>query len=278
MIAKNKFVVVLGWSQLLVSLAFASVIVWGYLTYQASLGQFVYSAAASIEAVSNVVGRTATTVEARRGLIDQTGQMLLATRNLVNELKVAAENQAKSAPQYVEGMRAASAVTGKLSGTLQSIGDGLLFSVPISIRMDGMKPSVNMSRPLEKQAQELKLQAQDIKAISESLLGISVAISRDGKNLSSALIATSQQAVKLAEEAERTLIRLNEQDLPIAIKNLTATSENLRNLGEQVEMVESIGTIFLVAGLLLAGWCFLNSLGMLVLTNSQTAGSGIKSN
>lgn len=273
LIAKNKFIAILAWLQLLVSLAFASAIVWGYITYQASLGQFVHSAAGSIGAISNVVERTASTVEARRGLIDQTGHMLLATRTLVNELRVAAENQAKSAPQYAEGLRAASAVTGKLSGTLQSIGDGLLFSVPTSIRMDGMKPVVNMSRPLEKPAQELKVKAQDIKAISESLLGISVAISRDGKNLSSAFIATSEQAQKLADEAERTLVRLNEQDLPIAMENLRATSANLRNIGEQVEMVGNIGTVVLVVCLLLAGWCFLNSLGMLLLANIRATGS-----
>jgi hypothetical protein len=276
LIAKNKFIAVLAWLQLLVSLAFASVIVWGYITYQASLGQFAHSAAASIGAISNVVGGTATTVEARRGLVDQTGKILLATRSLVNELRVAAENQGKSAPQYAEGLRAASAVTSKLSGTLKAIGDGMLFAVPISIRMDGIKPVVNTSRPLEKQAQELKIQAQDLNAISESLLSISVAIGRDGKNLSSAFIATSEQALKLAEEAERTLVRLNKQDLPIAMENLRATSANLRNIGEQVEMVGSIGKVLLVVGLLLAGWCFLNSLGMLLLANSQTARSTTK--
>lgn len=181
MIAKNRFIAILAWLQLLVSLAFASAIVWGYITYQASLGQFFHSAAASIRAISNVVEGTATTVEARRGLIDQTGKMLLATRSLVNELRVAAENQAKSAPQYAEGLRAASAVTGKLSGTLKAIGDGMLFSVPTSISMDGIKPVLNTSRPFEKQAQELKIQAQDLNAISESLVGISVAIGRDEK-------------------------------------------------------------------------------------------------
>ena len=79
--------------------------------------------------------------------------------------------------------------------------------------------------------------------------------------------------MKLAEEAERTLVRLNEQDLPIAMENLRATSANLRNIGEQVEMVGSIGTVLLPVGLLLAGWCFLNSLGMLLLANVQGTGA-----
>lgn len=75
-------------------------------------------------------------------------------------------------PQYAGHIRAASEVSGKLGGTLQSVSEGLLFSVPTSIEMDGMKTVVKMSRPLEKHAQDLKTQAQDIKAVSQTLLDI----------------------------------------------------------------------------------------------------------
>jgi len=179
--AKNTLIVIVAWLQLLVSVVLAAAIVWGYARSQVPLGQFIHSVASSIGAVSNVVGRTAETVQARQGLIEQTGKMLVSTRTLLQELRVAAENQARIAPQYAEGMRAASVVSSKLGGILQSIGEGLLFSVPTSLQMDGMKPVVGVSRPLEKQAQDLKTQAQDLKAVSQSLLDISLAIGRDGK-------------------------------------------------------------------------------------------------
>ena len=269
--AKSTLIAILGWLQLLVSIFLALGMLWIYTTFQAPFGQIVHSVAASIGAVSNVVGRTAETVQARQGLIEQTGKMLVSTRALLQQLQVAAENQAKIVPQYAEGMRAASVVSGKLGGTLQSIGEGLLFSVPTSIELDGMKPVVKMSRPLEKQAQDLKTQAQGIKAVSQSLLDISVTMGRDGKNLSAAFVTTSQDALKVVDEAERTLGRLNTQDLPKALEDLRTTSENLRAIGEKVDIASGIGKGFLVVGLLLTLWCALNSVSTLMLANAQSA-------
>lgn len=273
MTTRNKLFTLLAWLQLFTSLLLASAIVWGYVTYQASFGQFIHSVAASIGAVSNVVVRTAETVEARRDLLDQTGKMLVVTKNLINELKVAAENQAKIAPQYAEGMRSASTLAGQLSGTLESIGDGMLFSVPTGIQMNGMKPVVIMSRPLENQARALKATAQNIKVVNASLSGISASISRDGQNLGSTFIATCEQALKVVAEAETTLGRIKTKDLPKAIEDLKTTSENLRNISAQVDIVGNVGLVLLVVGLLLAVWCFLNSLGSLMLASSKTHGS-----
>lgn len=254
----------------------ASAIVWGYISYQATLGQFVHSIAASIGAVSNVVVRTAETVEARRDLLDQTGQMLVVTRTLINELKVAAENQAKIAPQYAESVRSASTLVGKLGGALQSTADKLLFEVPTDFRMEGMKPVAVMSRPLAKVAQELRANAQDINVISVGLSNISSTISRDGQNLSTALVVASAQALKVVVEAEMTLSRLKTQDLPKAIADLKTTSENLRNIRAYVDIVGSVGLVLFFVGLLLSGWCFLNSLGTLILVRSQAFGSSIR--
>ncbi|ABM39938.1 hypothetical protein [Polaromonas naphthalenivorans] len=268
---KNSWIIILASLQLLVSLALAWAIVWGYAVSQAPLGQFFHSVAASIGAVSNVVGRTAETVEARQGLIEQTGKMLVSTRVLLQELRVAAENQVKLVPQYAGNMRAASEVSGKLGGTLQSVSEGLLFSVPTSIEMDGMKPVVKMSRPLEKYAQDLKTQAQDIKAVSQTLLDISVTMGRDGKNLSAAFVTTNQDALKVVDEVERTLGRLNTQDLPKALEDLRATAENLRAISEKVDIASDIGKVLLAVGLLLALWCALNSVSTLMLANALPA-------
>lgn len=258
----------MAWLQLLVSILIASATIGGYVVFQAPLGQFVHAVAASIGAVSNVVGRTAETVEARQGLIEQTGKMLVSTRALLQELQTAAENQAKMPPQYAERMRAASEASEKLGGTLQSVSEGLLFSVPTSIEMNGMKPVVKMSRPLEKYAQDLKTGAQEIKAVSQNFLDISVSMSRDGKNLSAAFITTSQDALKVVDEAERTLGRLNTQDLPKALKDLRETSENLRAIGKKVDIASDIRKVLLAVGLLLAVWCALNSVSTLMLANA----------
>jgi hypothetical protein len=258
---------------MLFSLLLATAIVWGYMTCQASFGQFLHSIAASIGAVSNVVIRTAETIEARRDLLDQAGQMLLATKSLINELRVAAENQAKMAPRYAEGIRSASTVADSLSGAIQMTGDTLLLEVPTGIRWEGLKPVVIMSRPMERAAQNLKANAQEIKVVSKAMSDVSDTIGRDGQKLSSAFMATSEQALKLVAEAEMTLGRIKLQDLPKAIEDLRTTSASLLKVSAQVEMAGNVGLVLLVVGLLLAGWSFLNSLGTLILASAQAVGS-----
>ena len=271
MSAKTRSMVFVTWLQLLVSFLMASAAIGAYVLSQAPLAQLVQSVAASIGAVSNVVGRTAETVQARQGLIGQTGKLLGSTRLLLEQLQVAAQNQAKMAPQYAQGMRAASQVSAKLGGTLQSISEGLQFSVPTSIEMNGVKPVVKMSRPLEQQAQNLKTQAQDIKAISQSLLDISVTMGQDGKNLSAAFITTSQDALKVVDEAERTLGRLNTQDLPKALEDLRETAQSLHAISEKVAIASYIGKALLAMGLLLAVWCALSSIFKLMLVKALAA-------
>src|SRR3989338_2821416 len=270
---KHKLIAALAWLQLFISIAIAATVVWGCTAYQASLGQFTQSVSASIAAISNVVGRTAETIEARQNLIDQTGKTILATRDLIKEFQVVAENQAKIAPQYAEGVRGASALVGSLSGTLQSIGNGLMLEVPTDIEFRGRHTRLIKSRPLEKQAQALIAHAQNFKAVSEGLLGASATIGRDGKNLSLAFVATSEQTLKLLEETEKTLGRLKSKDLPKALADLRDTSENLRNVSEQVNIGRKISEALLVAGLLLAGWCFFNSLSTLMLVSFQSVRS-----
>lgn len=266
---RGRLFALLAWLQLIASLFLAATIVWGYLTYQSSVSQFIHSIADSVGAVSNVVARTAETVEARRDLINQSAQMLDETRKLINELRNAAVIQAQLAPQYAGGLQSAASVTWKLSGLLQQMSNAMMFSAPSDIRMDGMKPVVVMTRPMEAQAQQANAIAQDIKNIGTSMTSIATTISRDGQNLSVAVIATSDQALKVIAEAEKTLGRINTEDLPKALAELRSTSHNLKIVSAQVGTVGNIGVVILVAGLLLAGWCFLNSLGSLTLARWQ---------
>ena len=271
---KNKLVTTFAWLQLFISIALAATVIWGYMTYRASLGQFAQSVAAFIVAVSNVVGRTAETIEAKQSLIDQTGKTLLATRDLIKQLQVSAYNQANNAPQYAAGVRAVSDSVGKLGVTVGSIGNGLMFEAPTSIQWQGIHTKIIKTRPLQNQALEFKAHAQNIKVLSATLLAVSDTIGRDGKNLSLSFMATSEQALKLLEETERTLGRLKSNDLPKALVDLRDTSENLRNVSKQVGVVGNVSEVFLVVGLLLAGWCFFNSLGLMLL-NTKTISNQI---
>lgn len=270
---RNKLIAFFAWFQLAISIAIAGAVVWGYTTYQVSLGQFTQSVAASITAISNVVARTAETIEARQNLLDQTGKTIAATRDLIKELQAIAENQAKVAPQYAEGIRGTSALVGSLSGTLHSIGDGLMFSVPTDIEWHGIKPFIVMSRPLKNQAQSLRVRAKDFKAVSDSLLAVSTTVGQDGVRLSTAFIATTQQVLKMLEETEKSLGSIKSNDLPKALADLRETSENLRGVSKQVNVGGSLSKALLVVGLLLAGWCFFNSLSTLMLVNSRIAGT-----
>jgi len=269
---KRRLITLLAWLQLIISIAIAGAAIWGYTTYQASLGKFTQSVAASIVAVSNVVGRTAETIEAKQSLLDQTGKTLLATRDLVKQFQVSAYNHANNAPQYAAGVRAASNSVSKLGVTIDSMGNGLMFEIPTDIQWRGVHTTIIKTRPMQPVALEFKAHAQNMKALSATLLAVSDTIGRDGKNLSLSFMTTSEQALKLLEETEKTLGRLKSNDLPKALVDLRETSDNLRSVSEQVNVGGDIGKALLVVGLLLAGWCFLNSLGTLMLVNSQRAG------
>lgn len=272
---RNVLFAGLAWLQLAISLLLAAAIVWGYMTYQASIGQFVSSLAASVGAVSTVVVRTAETVEARQDMLDETQKMLLVTRNLIIELKAMAENQAKLGPQYADGMKATASFLGKVSGPMQVIGEKMMgISIP-NIQIVGIKPVITMTKPLEGDGRKLKEAAQEVKVVSDSFVGISNAVGQDGQKVSAAFIATTDQALKVIGETENTLARLKTQDLPKAIAELKATSEKLRSISSQVDTVSYAGVAMLVVGLLLALWCIVHSLGALLLARSFAFGPGM---
>jgi len=265
----NKLIVTLAWLQLVISLLLASAIGWGYMTYQSSTGQFVRSLAASIGAVSNVVIRTAKTVEDRQELLVETEKTLAITRERINELGAVTESLAANVPKIAGNIGEVATFIGKVGVTLESTGDNLMrLSVPTSIHWVGMKPNVVMSHPMERQAESLKENAKELKAAAESLSGTSAFVRRDGQQFALKTIATTQQAVKLIVEVEKTLVRVKTQDLPKAVADLKVTSENLRDISARVDMVSNVGLILLVVGLLLAAWCFVSSLGALLLARS----------
>ncbi len=137
--ARKKLVALLAWLQLVVSLAFAAALLWGYATYHPSLGQFVRSVAASIRSVANVVARSAEILEERGDILDQSAQLLAETRTLINQLLAVAENQSKLAPQHAAGLQSVASVTGRLGGLLQTVGNlTASISVPSGVRFEAV--------------------------------------------------------------------------------------------------------------------------------------------
>jgi hypothetical protein len=268
--SKNFFFAVLAWTQLAISLLLAITIIWGYLTFQSSISQFIKSLAASIGAVSTVVVRTAETVEARQATLEETQKMLVVTRQLINELKLMAEHQAKLGPQYAASIKTTLATLGQMAVLMQKIGVKTMEITVPNIKIEGVKPLIVMTKPFEAQGKQIEQAGRDAKATSVDLTGISESIGRDAQKINAAFIATSDQAIKVIDETEKSLVRLKENDLPKAIVDLKSTSENLRNISANLDMLSNGGIVILASGLLLALWCMVQSLGALSLARKNT--------
>lgn len=266
---KSKFFVFLAWTQIVLSLSLVGVLIWGYVSFQNSTGKLIHSIAASIGAVSDVVIRTAETVETRTELLDQSEQMLVVTRKQIQELQAMVKNSAALAPQMASSLRSTSQLANRLGTSLGSFGDTLVqISVPSAIQMDGLRPFIVMSRPLAVRGDELRKDAKNILEVGKGLSAASDSVARDTVNVSTSFVASSEQALNVLVEVENTLARVKSQDLPKAVKDLKFTSENLRNISEQVDLFGNVGIILLIGGLILSAWCFLHSLSALMVART----------
>lgn len=267
MYKNRKFILSLAWLQLVFSALLATTAIWGYVEYRATLGQFTQSVATAIVTTANVISQTAETVQTKQIILDDTLEMLISSRNLIEALKTSAQNQSALAPKYVDGIRGVSSLIITAGNALSSMGDGLMFAAPTSIQMEGIRPIIVMTRPLEKTGQSIKATALDLKATGDSVLAASTSLVKDAQNISAAFIDTSDHTIKILDDTEKTLAVLKLQELPKAVSELKAASDNLRTVSTQVDIAGNIGVILLIAGLLLACWCFLNSLSLLYLLN-----------
>jgi septal ring factor EnvC (AmiA/AmiB activator) len=272
--SKKTLFTFLAWLQLTLSALLAVAIIWGYVNFQASFGQFPRSLATSISAMSDAVIRTAETVEARQAMLNETQQVLVEARKALTDIKAATQRLVSQGTQLTREINATSEVLIQVAGPLQTMGDTLrTLSVP-NIQIVGIKPVVSITRPFEDVGKKFMGLAMNLKSINSTFAKITESINQDGPKVGTDLVTTSEQAMKALIETEKTLERLKSQDLPKAIENLKATSENLRNLSTQVESVSNVGPVLLLVGLLLALWCFIHSLGALLLARSQSFGLG----
>lgn len=268
MISDRKKSKCLAWCQMVFSIMLAATTVIGYIAYHASLGRFLETIPASIASISNVVGLTADAVEARQDLIHTTRQQLVLTRSFIMEFNKVALEESRNAPQYAESFRNISTLVIRASVAVKTLGDGLKnISAPSEVRMDGMKPSIVWTFPLEKEANELKAMSQEIRTVGEGIYVASSGIERNGKKLGDSFLASSEKARQLLEETDKTLEQLQRNDLPTAINEMRGLSKSLASATQEMPTAGQIGRLLLMIGLLLSGWCFLNSLNLLIMAD-----------
>lgn len=266
---KTKFFEALAWIQILLSLSLAGVLIWGYVSFQSTTEKLIHSIAASIGAMSNVVIRTAETIQTRTELLDQSEQMSVETRKLIKVLQSAVKNQVAVAPQMAASLRSTSQLTNRLGTSLGSFGDTLVqISIPSTVQMDGFRPVIVMSRPLALRGEELRANAKDILEVGKGLSAASDSVARDVVNLNTSFVTSTEQALKLLVQVENTLTHVKSQDLPKAVADLKFTSEHLRSVSERVDLFGNVGMILFIGGLISSAWCFIHSVGALLLARA----------
>lgn len=266
---KNIAFRTVAWFQLAVSVALAASVIWTYTAYRPVLGQFLDRAAVSIVSTTKVIALTAETVQANDILLGDTQALLKSTRQLIEEFRATALNNASLAPKYAEGMQAIASLLGSAANSFSAIGDGLMFSVPTRVELDGIRPSFLLTRPLETQATAMKRSATDINAIATSLQALATSMAKDGQNMAKAIVDTSTQAIKLLDDSERVLKGIRSQALPNAVAELRSAADQVASVSSGISMAGNLPLALLAVGLLLAGWSFLNSLSVLHLYSIQ---------
>lgn len=268
---RNLVLRIFPWLQMLLSFLLASTILVGYTVLRTPLATAIDALSNSIFSVSNVIEATAGTLGSRNELIDSTRQTMAQTRLAIKEVSASISGQAAQASKRAEELRAVSSLISRTSETLNSLADGLIgFTAPMGIEFEGMKPLVVMKRPLETSGKNLKPIAQETRTISNGFLHLSKTVATDGVQLGRAFGQLGEQTIKMLEESERTLMGVQNQDLPRSVKEMRAAAEHLKAVNqEMVAASESLGWVAFVAGLLFSAWMFLNSINMIALGNQH---------
>ena len=122
--------------------------------------------------------------------------------------------------------------------------------------------------PFKNLAAKLEHNSQEFKKIDINISIVRETISRDSKNLGDAAIALTDQAIKVVDETFSWLLKLK-QGLPKALDDLKSLSDSLKKLSAQVHYFSYIGIVLLAFGMLMSAWCFVHSIGALMVVRSQ---------
>ena len=266
MTKKQQVIIVLNWLQLIFSILFAITITFGYLTYRLPIKDIVSPMATSIISVSKVMEATVESVEAKQDFIVNSKQTLIKTQELIKTSLYAAQNQINLMPQYLNTLQSASKAFVSLGDTLSEVGVGFAFSIP-SLNTDKFPPTIQKTQPLINEAKLLKEKGEELSRIGNDIFNITTTFTNDGQKIGANYVATGEDALKVIEEALKSLDRLQGNDLPTALQEMKATAENLNKISERINTgVNHIGLFLFVIGLLFSGWCFTNSLSLLFMS------------
>jgi|GEM_PF-2076544 len=269
MTTKKKIFTLLAWLQLVISILMAALMVWGYLTYRAPIGQFVKSIEATMLAGSSLLEGTRETIEARSAYIDETGKLLIALRKTLRVFSKVVKNQQTMVPQYAESLRSASSIAMSMSGVLHHTGNDLMIArVPTGINLRHGLPKFEYHYPFKNLAATLEQNSKEFDIIGTRIAVITDTIASDGQNVGTAMNALTNQSLKMVNETFLALFILK-QGLPKALEDIQVVSDNLKNLSAHVHFLSYIGIVLLTFGLLMSGWCFLHSIGALMVVKSQ---------
>lgn len=140
---------------------------------------------------------------------------------------------------YETALQGANGTLLKTAIVIENISDAMRFSVPTGVEMQGVKPLVVMGRPLEPNANEMKSRATDIRQIANGL----------------------QSAEKSIQEMPSLLTDLS--------KTMIASQAAITQFEPMVGQIEALMNWGSLIALLIALWCFVNSLTTIALAHGK---------
>lgn len=257
--------------QLLLSLAFATAAFATYMTYEGSIGRALRETTRALELMSSSVRRIAASTLAEQETIEATIKALKASRNLIEEVRLAGDEQARLLPLYVADIRNAASIATDAGKVVQDLGGRLVFSVPTSIVWDGLKPSIVYTTPLAAEADSLRMHGKNLQQFGKNLDRTADAVSQHGQGLGRALADVATTSGQLLDQLTNSMSRIKVDELPMIVKDLNIAAGALEEMRAQVATAERFALAVLVAALLLSALFVCNSLVVLLLARRLPA-------
>lgn len=205
----------LAWAQLVISVVIISTVIYGHLKFHdtwAANGPFLESTRASLQHAKQSLAQANDTLP---GISSGLPTIAFALRNANDALT-------------------------KTADVMENLSSSMRFSAPTSIEMQGIRPIIVMTRPLETSANDVKAQASVIRTISSS-------------------VQNSEKAVQMMPSV---LTEVGET----MVASQAAITQIEPMLG-QIEAMVNWGSLI---ALLIATWSLMNSLTTLALAHRES--------
>lgn len=204
----------LAWVQLVVSVGIIAAVVYGHLKFHdtwAENGPFL---------------------ESTRTSLQHAKQSLVQANNTLPGIN-------SSLPALASALRNANVAVIKTADVMDSLSNNMRFAAPTGIEMQGIKPLIVMTRPLEPSANDVKVQATVFRSI--------------GNTLESSINSIQMMPSVLSELS----------------KTMTASQAAITQLEPMIGQIEILVNWGSLIALLIAIWCLLNSLSTLALVYNR---------